>query len=67
MKTFFECDLIGPHRSGDIADAMHKKSSDVAPVRNSLIKKGMVWAPNHGDTAFTVPLFDSFMLRIMGA
>lgn len=55
----------GPHRSGDIADSMSKKSSDVAPVRNSLIKKGMVWAPNHGDTAFTVPLFDEFMLRIM--
>ncbi|MGB7392454.1 ATP-binding protein [Marinomonas sp.] len=55
----------GPHRSGDIADSMKKKVSDVAPVRNSLIKKGMIWAPNHGDTAFTVPLFDEFMLRIM--
>lgn len=55
----------GPHRSGDIADSMNKKVSDVAPVRNSLIRKGMVWAPNHGDTAFTVPLFDEFMLRIM--
>lgn len=54
-----------PHRSGDIAEAMEKKVSDVAPVRNSLIKKGMIWAPNHGDTAFTVPLFDEFMLRIM--
>ena len=27
--------------------------------------KGMVWSPNHGDTAFTVPLFDEFMKRIM--
>ena len=55
----------GPHRSGDIAESMQKKVNEVAPVRNSLIKKGMVWAPNHGDTAFTVPLFDEFMLRIM--
>lgn len=55
----------GPHRSGDIADSMNKRVSDVAPVRNSLIKKGMVWAPNHGDTAFTVPLFDEFMVRVM--
>lgn len=55
----------GPHRSGDIAESMKKKVSDVAPVRNSLIRKGMVWAPNHGDTAFTVPLFDEFMIRIM--
>jgi hypothetical protein len=34
-------------------------------VRNSLINKGMVWSPNHGDTAFTVPLFDQFMRRAM--
>ncbi len=25
----------------------------------------MVWSPNHGDTAFTVPMFDEFMKRIM--
>jgi hypothetical protein len=25
----------------------------------------MIWSPNHGDTAFTVPLFDEFMRRIM--
>ena len=33
--------------------------------RNQLIAKGMIWSPNHGDTAFTVPLFDEFMKRIM--
>lgn len=67
-KTYLHAMAVlgaGPHRSGDIADSMHKRVSDVAPVRNSLIKKGMVWAPNHGDTAFTVPLFDEFMIRIM--
>jgi hypothetical protein len=26
---------------------------------------GTVLSPNHGDTAFTVPLFDEFMRRIM--
>lgn len=31
----------------------------------SLIAKGMVWSPGHGDTAFSVPLFDWFMKRIM--
>jgi hypothetical protein len=25
----------------------------------------MIWSPNHGDTAFTVPMFDAFMKRIM--
>lgn len=55
----------GPHRSGDIASAMNKNSSSLGPVRSSLITKGMIWSPNHGDTAFTVPLFDEFMRRIM--
>ena len=34
-------------------------------LKNQLIAKGMIWSPNHGDTAFTVPLFDQFMHRIM--
>jgi hypothetical protein len=55
----------GPHRSGDIADTLARQSSSLGPVRSSLIVKGMIWSPTHGDTAFTVPLFDEFMKRIM--
>jgi len=55
----------GPHRSGDIADSLGRHVTRLGPVRNKLIAKGMVWSPNHGDTAFTVPLFDDFMKRIM--
>jgi len=55
----------GPHRSGDIAEMLTKKISAVAPIRSRLIEKGMVFSPSHGDTAFTVPLFDGFMKRIM--
>lgn len=55
----------GPHRSGDIAEKLSRNVQSVAPVRSSLISKGMVWSPTHGDTAFTVPLFDEFMRRIM--
>jgi Cdc6-like AAA superfamily ATPase len=55
----------GPHRSGDIADRMKRQVSSLGPVRSSLIAKGMIWSPSHGDTAFTVPLFDEFMKRIM--
>jgi hypothetical protein len=53
----------GPHRSGDIAEALGKPVASVAFVRNSLIEKGMIYSPGHGDTAFTVPLFDDFMRR----
>lgn len=55
----------GPHRSGDIAAKLHRDSSSLGPVRGSLIVKGMIWSPTHGDTAFTVPLFDEFMKRII--
>jgi hypothetical protein len=37
----------------------------VAPIRATLISKGMVYSPAHGDTGFTVPLFDQFMRRVM--
>ena len=55
----------GPHRSGDIADMLQRKVTALGPTRNQLISKGMIWSPNHGDTAFTVPMFDQFMRRIM--
>jgi hypothetical protein len=55
----------GPHRSGDIAQKLGKAVASFGPVRASLIAKGMIWSPTHGDTAFTVPLFDEFMKRIM--
>lgn len=55
----------GPHRSGDIANELKRQVSSLAPTRNQLIAKGMIWSPSHGDTAFTVPMFNEFMLRIM--
>jgi hypothetical protein len=53
----------GPHRTGDVADKLAVKVQSMGPVRASLIKKGMVYSPSHGDMAFTVPLFDEFMRR----
>ena len=54
-----------PQRSGDIAAVLGVKVQAVAPLRDSLMKKGMIYSPAHGDTAFTVPLFDTFMKRAM--
>ena len=53
----------GPHRSGDVAARLGVKVESVAPRRSALIQKGMVFSPAHGDTAFTVPLFDEFIRR----
>ncbi len=52
-------------RSGDIASHLKKQTNQVAPVRASLIKKGMIYSPSHGDTAYTVPLFADYMRRMM--
>ena len=53
----------GAHRTGDIADVLGVKVTSLGPVRAKLIKKGMIYSPAHGDMAFTVPLFDEFMIR----
>jgi hypothetical protein len=55
----------GPHRSGDIAEKLGREVHKVAPLRSGLIRKGMIYSPAHGDTAFTVPLFDEFLKRMM--
>ena len=55
----------GPHRTAEIAAARGVKISTLGPIRERLIKKGMIYSPAYGEIAFTVPLFDEFMLREM--
>lgn len=55
----------GPHRSGDIAYLLKKDVQTVAPTRATLINKGMIYSPSHGDNSFTVPLFDNYMKRVI--
>lgn len=54
-----------PQRSGDVAEVLGIDVQNAAPLRNNLIRKGMIYSPKHGDTAFTVPLFEGFMKRTM--
>jgi hypothetical protein len=55
----------GPHKTGDIAATLGVEPSAVATVRQQLIDKGMIWSQRFGETAFTVPMFDTFMKRQM--
>lgn len=55
----------GPYRSGDVSRRMGKKTTQTGPVRDSLIKRGLCYAPRHGDLAFTVPMFDDFVRRAL--
>ena len=51
----------GPHKTGAIAATLGVEAASVATVRQQLIDKGMIWSQRHGETAFTVPMFDAFM------
>lgn len=55
----------GPYKVADIAHKFDSKVSTLSPVRANLMKKGMIYSPSYGYIAFTVPLFDEFMVRIM--
>jgi len=57
----------GPSKTGDIAAALNQKISAISTLRDQLIKKGIIYSPTHGELAFTVPLFDEFMLRAVPA
>ncbi len=53
----------GPYRTADVARTLGRENPRFGPTRDTLIKKGMIWSPDHGLIAFTVPLFDEFMRR----
>jgi hypothetical protein len=54
-----------PQRTGDIARIMQTTQQHLALTRANLLAKGMIYAPSHGLQAFTVPLFDEFILRVV--
>ena len=64
LRAMAEINVPAP-RSGDIAAVMKKEVNQLGPLRQSLITKGMIYSPAHGDTAFTVPLFADYMRRTM--
>jgi len=53
----------GVHRISDIANVLGVKTGNLSKLRSQLLQKGMIYSPAHGDLAFTVPLFDQFMVR----
>ncbi len=53
----------GPYRSSDVADVLHESVQKLAPCRATIIRKGMIYSPAHGDIDFTVPMFDTYLHR----
>ncbi|WP_029151075.1 ATP-binding protein [Microbacterium indicum] len=56
---------LGPdaQKASDVANVMGRTSQNLAPTRAELINMGLLYTPEHGYAAFTVPQFDRFMLR----
>lgn len=53
----------GPYRSSDIAAALSETPQSLGPRRAQIISKGMIYSPSHGDIAFTVPMFNDYLIR----
>lgn len=53
----------GPYQSADVAKTLNGSAGRFGPVRDKLIRMGLIWSPAYGQLAFTVPLFDAFMRR----
>ncbi len=53
----------GPYRSADVAARLGETVQALGPCRSSIIRKGMIYSPQHGDIEFTVPMFDEFLRR----
>lgn len=64
VRAMASLEGTGPYRSGEVAAALGVTPQSIAPTRNNLIAKGMVYAPAHGDTGFTVPLFEQYLRRV---
>ena len=56
----------GPYKSGAVAAALGRRTTDVSVVRQRLLDKGLVYATeDYGHVDFTVPRFGEFMIRHM--
>lgn len=53
----------GPQKAAAVAEVMGRTSENLAPTRAELINMGLLYTPEHGYAAFTVPHFDRFILR----
>lgn len=54
-----------PQKAADVAEIMKRTSQNLGPTRAELINMGLLYTPEHGYAAFTVPHFDKFMMRVL--
>ncbi|MEM1334380.1 MAG: ATP-binding protein, partial [Actinomycetota bacterium] len=61
--TAMAVDGDGPSSSGEVAKRIDKKPTSLGPARANLIAKGIIYTPEHGQIAFTVPGMANFIDR----
>lgn len=64
MGAMAERDPAGRARMADLVESLGKsRLSQLSPIRSQLISKGLVYAPDRGEVAFTVPGMAAFVAR----
>ena len=58
-------DIPSPISVSTVAERLGRPLNAISAVRATLIRKGMIYAPSHGEVSFTVPLFGDYMRRIL--
>lgn len=53
----------GPYAVAQVAGALDKTTSQLGPIRDGLIRRGLCYSPRWGQIAFTVPMFDDYVRR----
>lgn len=52
-----------PSSTSSVAERMAKSASGIGPARAALISKGLIYAPEHGQVAYTVPGMAEYIQR----
>lgn len=52
-----------PQRAAAVARVLNRTTQQCGPIRSQLIEKGLLYTPQHGYAAFTVPHFDRHLKR----
>lgn len=61
--TAMAVDGLGPSLSSEVASRMGRVPTSLGPARANLIAKGLVYSPQHGQIAYTVPGMADFVRR----
>lgn len=57
----------GRVRSADVAAILDRSPASVSQVRDRVIKKGVVFSPQRGQLAFSIPGFGDYVARVIAA